>query len=570
MNEQKSAYIVSSLKYRPQTFDQVVGQDHISRTLKNAVLRQRLANGYLFTGPRGVGKTTTARILAKSLNCENPQDANPCNQCNHCEEITAGRNLDVLEVDGASTRGIDAIRELREVVKYPPTNSKYRIYIIDEVHMLTKEAFNALLKTLEEPPPQVLFIFATTEPQKVPLTILSRCQRYDFRRISVELMAQHLQNVAGQEGFEVDDEALRLLARKGGGSVRDSMSLLDQVAALADKKINHALVREVLGILDSQVYYDLTDLIVGADTAALMSYLRDLLEQGISINEFLLGMTEHFRNLLIMKVSGDANLLELSDTEIEKLRVQVEDLEERDLIRQQNILQQTQRDMRNASNQTVALELMILKMARLTGALTLDQIVSGKVAGSAQSDKPEGKKEQTKLEIPPPPLEKVVKEAEDKQKASVPPPQAPVPEQMKEPVDSSEEPGDSEADPEPAVEKSSIDFDTIKAKWPAFVEAVNKESHTLGSFVAEGEPSSLEGNILELHFTAEQAYHIERLEKEQKRVEDVLEKVMGTGLKLKFVKNNDKAAKKAENDELLGHPTSQHVLNIFDGEIVDK
>ncbi len=569
MSDQQSAYIVSSLKYRPQTFDDVIGQEHITRTLRNAVIRERLANGYLFTGPRGVGKTTTARILAKSLNCEQPVDGNPCNSCNHCGEITGGRNLDVLEVDGASTRGIDAIRELREVVKYPPTSSRYRIYIIDEVHMLTKEAFNALLKTLEEPPPQVLFIFATTEPQKVPLTILSRCQRYDFRRIAVDQMSTHLEQISVAEGYQVQKDALRLLARKGGGSLRDALSLLDQVTALADKDITIELVRDVLGILDNEIYFTLLDLILARDDAQLLAYLKELLERGIAISEFLQGFSDHLRNLLINLVSGDASLLELSETEISSLQQQTEKLNERDLIRYQNMLQQAQRDLRTTSNQSVALELLLLKMSHLTSAVTLDSLMSGKQAVVPPQEKVSGaeSREQTALKIPPPPLPESTEPAAQKQAAPVQEPEPAPP--------AASPPPEPDPEPEPAPgagpeQGTQLDLDGIKSGWEAFLQVLNKESHSLRSFMSEGEPVGYADRKLEVHFSAEHAYHIERLEKDRHRIEEVLEKHYGDRIRIKYIKNNEKKPKKREDDEILGHPTSQHVLNIFNGEIIDK
>ena len=375
--QQDTAYIVSSLKYRPQTFEDVVGQDHVSRTLRNALQRKRLANGYIFTGPRGVGKTTSARILAKAINCENPSDGNPCNICNHCIEITAGRSIDVLEVDGASTRGIDAIRELREVVKYPPTNSNYRVYIIDEVHMLTKEAFNALLKTLEEPPPQVLFIFATTEPQKVPLTILSRCQRYDFRMISTETMVARLRMISENEGIQITDEGLALIARKAAGSLRDSLSLLDQVGAFTEDEASLELVRRVLGVLDVTIYFDIMHHIASQSADNLIVHVNTLIARGISISEFLAGLHEHIRNLLVIKVAGRTDFLDVSDADAEALNEQAGYFEERDLLRMQSIVTETVKDQRFVSNQLVSIELMLLKLVRLTRALDLDALLSG-------------------------------------------------------------------------------------------------------------------------------------------------------------------------------------------------
>jgi DNA polymerase-3 subunit gamma/tau len=247
------SYIVLARRYRPQNFDELIGQSHVALTLKNALALNRIAHAYLFSGPRGVGKTSAARILAKSLDCEKRKDHSPCNTCVSCEEITKGISMDVIEIDGASNRGIDEIRNLRENVKFAPVSGKYRIYIIDEVHMLTKEAFNALLKTLEEPPPHVIFIFATTEPYKVPLTIISRCQRFDFRRVSVNEIVKHLQYIAGKENIDVEDEALYLIAQASEGSMRDSQSLLDQAVSYSGKKIAKKDVQDFLGLTEEKL-----------------------------------------------------------------------------------------------------------------------------------------------------------------------------------------------------------------------------------------------------------------------------------------------------------------------------
>jgi len=249
------AYISFARKYRPQTFDEIIGQEHTCRTLKNAIKSGRVSHAYLFTGSRGIGKTSTARILAKALNCQNPTNYNPCNRCQNCIEITEGRSLDVSEIDGASNRGIDQIRDLRENVKYPPANSRYRIFIIDEVHMLTKEAFNALLKTLEEPPPHVVFIFATTEPMKVPPTILSRCQRFDFHRIPVLKIVEQLKKIANSEKVNVSDDILLLIAKKADGSLRDAESLFDQVVAFSEESPKIDEVQKLLGIIDSSYFF---------------------------------------------------------------------------------------------------------------------------------------------------------------------------------------------------------------------------------------------------------------------------------------------------------------------------
>ena len=584
-----------------------MGQDHVSRTLRNALLRQRLANGYLFTGPRGVGKTTSARILAKAINCENPQDGNPCNTCNHCVEITSGRSLDVLEVDGASTRGIDAIRELREVVKYPPTNSNYRVYIIDEVHMLTKEAFNALLKTLEEPPPQVLFIFATTEPQKVPLTILSRCQRYDFRMISTETMVARLKMISVKEGISISEEGLSLIARKAAGSLRDSLSLLDQVSAFTEDEASLDLVRRVLGVLDATIYFELMHNVASQSAADLMNQVNLLFSQGISISEFLHGLSEHIRNLLVVKVAGITGYLDVSDMDAKALEEQAGYFEERDLLRMQNIVTETIREQRFVSNQLVSVELMLLKLARSTRALDLDAILAGKsipVKAPPKSLPPKKETPPLSPESPPAPLksarssipespssepgtqastERVEPPAVDSQLPPVTPP-----DEAKTLEESS---GDEEKKPDsPPIEKvvpevppegeapieatpastdHQISLDSLMPQWEQFVERLGKISRSTSAFMSEGSPASFDKGCLTISFAPEQKYHIQTLNKNSNEIHQVAEDVFGMKLTVQLIEENGRKPKKRKEDEILAHPTSQHLLDIFDGEIID-
>ena len=639
MADQESAYIVSSLKYRPQTFEDVVGQDHVSRTLRNALKRHRLANGYIFTGPRGVGKTTSARIMAKAINCENPEDGDPCNVCNHCVEITGGRSLDVLEVDGASTRGIDAIRELREVVKYPPTNSNYRVYIIDEVHMLTKEAFNALLKTLEEPPPQVLFIFATTEPQKVPLTILSRCQRYDFRMISTDTMVARLKMISGTEGISVSDDGLALIARKAGGSLRDAQSLLDQVSAFAEDEATLDLVRRVLGVLDTSIYFDLFNFVANQAGGELITQANLLFSRGISISEFLSGLSEHVRNLLIVKVAGITTFLDVSDTDANALVEQAAYFEERDLLRLQTIVMETVREQRFVSNQLVSVELMLLKLARSTRALDLDAFLSGKTAPAkpvipmpevnkiaasetTASQKPTPVAEKPVVEPSAPPVaEKPTPEptpeptpaAVEQQSAAEPVPapvmetpvatpipapdepqpvveptlaavdetpvakpaatQAPVLEATPElEVASSTTDEDVSSDPiaeTQTAEPSDQDLQALLKNWDTFIEKLGKIGRSTGAFMSEGSPTSFVAGCLTVVFAPEQKYHIEMLNKNMQEVQDIASAVFGTKMTIKLLEQNGLKPKQRKEDEILAHPTSQHLLDIFDGEIID-
>jgi len=314
------SYLVLARKYRPQTFDQVVEQAHITRTLTNAISSDRVAHAILFSGPRGTGKTTVARILAKAMNCKEGPTAVPCNNCRSCNEITAGNAVDVYEIDGASNNSVDQIRELRENIKYMPAHSLYKIYIIDEVHMLSMAAFNALLKTLEEPPAHVMFMFATTEPHKIPITILSRCQRHDFRRISLDSISSHMALLCRQEGFEIAEDSLGVMAREAGGSMRDGLSLLDQIMTCTQGAMSHEQVLDLLGVIDRKILFDLAESILSSDIPAVLDLLDDIYDRGHDIKKLYADLLEHFRDLLVVAMGKKVDkLVDLPSGEIEQL-----------------------------------------------------------------------------------------------------------------------------------------------------------------------------------------------------------------------------------------------------------
>lgn len=303
-------YINLARKYRPQTFDDLIGQEHVQRTLKNAISEHRIAQAYLFAGPRGVGKTSAARILAKALNCEKGPTPEPCDNCELCREITIGTSMDVVEIDGASHTQVDNVREIRDAVKYMPTKGKYKVYIIDEVHMLSTAAFNALLKTLEEPPLHTIFIMATTEPRKLPLTVISRCQRYEFRPISLELVANRLRTVAEKESIQIDDECLQMLAMRSEGSLRDGLSLLEQAASFSGNRITKAVLEELLGILPKEQLYKLVEKILKRDAGGTLKLIDELYSSGFDVRFIVEALALHFRNLVVLKVSPELiNLL---------------------------------------------------------------------------------------------------------------------------------------------------------------------------------------------------------------------------------------------------------------------
>ena len=370
-------FVVTARKWRPTRFEDVVGQAHVTATLRNAIKGNRLAHAYLFSGPRGVGKTTTARLLAKTVNCAHPAGENPDNTCESCREITEGRSFDVLEIDGASNRGVEEIRNLREAVRYPPAKGRYKIYIIDEVHMLTKEAFNALLKTLEEPPTHVLFIFATTEIHKVPATILSRCQRFDFRRIGVSEIAANLKGIAGEEGIQIDDDALLLVARRGDGSLRDAQSIFDQVVSLCGRTITHRQIVEALNIVDEELYFRVTDLVKKRDAHGGILLVEELLANGHDIKEFLAGLVEHLRNILVAKTTGSTALIEASDLYRARYGEEATAFTVADLLRHIRLVNSTETAIRWSTHPRFRLEADMVQLITMPGAADVTEIVEG-------------------------------------------------------------------------------------------------------------------------------------------------------------------------------------------------
>jgi DNA polymerase-3 subunit gamma/tau len=375
------SYLVLARKWRPQSFEDIAGQEPITRTLQNAIRANRIAHAYLFTGVRGVGKTTAARILAKALNCEKGPTPRPCNQCSHCEQITHGNSIDVLEIDGASNRGIDEIRQIIENVRYQPAQCRFKIYVIDEVHQVTKDAFNALLKTLEEPPPSVKFILATTEPHRLPETILSRCQRYDFRRITLREIVHRLAEISQKEGLKITEGALVLLAREADGSMRDAQSLLEQVLACAQPgneaaaAVDERLLQEILGVGERQVLYDLSAAVLQGDAGGCVELIGRVVGEGRDLCRLSRELVEHFRNLLVVRLLGrTANsaktpaqdqLLDLPDQEIEDLRAQVADLSVETLLDYFDFMANGDDEVTHSANPRFALETTLVRLATL-------------------------------------------------------------------------------------------------------------------------------------------------------------------------------------------------------------
>ncbi len=370
------AYIVTARKWRPQRFSDVVGQEHITTTLKNAIKNNRIAHAYIFTGPRGVGKTTTARILAKSLNCLNPIDNEPCNECDMCKSIQTNQSLDIIEIDGASNRGIDEIRTLRDSVKYAPTNGKYKVYIIDEVHMLTRESFNAFLKTLEEPPSYIIFIFATTDIHKVPLTIISRCQRFDFRRIQLDTIKDQLQKIADTDKIKIDDKTLTIIAKKSDGALRDAESFFDQVVSFCGNDVDSETVSKMLNLVDDEVYFILSDAVLQKNFKAVFEVTNIIYEHGWNFTDFMEGLMEHFRNIMTVILSNSADLVETADLYKSRYLEYRNKFSEGDILRLLNFLNKTQQELRYTQNQKLKIEISLSQLIGLEKSSTITELIS--------------------------------------------------------------------------------------------------------------------------------------------------------------------------------------------------
>lgn len=369
-------YLIYARKYRPQTFEEMIGQKPIVRTLQNAIKNNRVAQAYIFSGMRGVGKTTAARILAKALNCQQGPTPTPCNKCEFCKEINEDHSIDVLEIDGASNRGIDEVRSLREGVKYKPIRSRYKVIIIDEVHMLTREAFNALLKTLEEPPPHTVFIFATTEFHKVPATIVSRCQHFEFKKISQKEIIKHLIDITQKEKIEVSSYGLNLIAEAADGSLRDAQSLLDKAVAFSGEIIRDEDLKEVLGTISREILFSFSKAILEEKPEEIFNLVEKVVEYGYDLRFFYKELIQHFRNMLLVKsVKSPQDLLPLNEEEIDDLNKEAEKASREELLRYLVVLQGGEQELKFSSHPRIYLEVFLIKLCHFKKIVDMKDII---------------------------------------------------------------------------------------------------------------------------------------------------------------------------------------------------
>ncbi len=609
------AYEVTARKWRPQAFDGVIGQDHVTTTLKNAIQAGQIAHAYLFAGPRGVGKTTTARILAKALNCVDGPTVTPCNACTFCHEISEGRSVDVLEIDGASNNRVEQVRShLLESVKYTPSQGKHKIYIIDEVHMLTKEAFNALLKTLEEPPAHVYFIFATTDPRKVLPTVLSRCQRFDFRRISGPTIVEHLAMISEKSGYDVQREALALIARRVDGSMRDAESLLDQVVAFGGSGLTASEAAEVLGIVDQDVYFELLDTVADQDVPKGLDLVDRIFRQGHDLEEIILGILEHLRNLLVVKAAPEVEAL-IGDAalELDRYRVQVERFDTEDLLRLSQLATQMEEAVKQSALPRVQLETGIVRMIRMSRSVNLTDIMTrlsemARRVGSQEDDvdatevaSPEGTSPPAISRDSSPEDEPVASQEATDSAASAsetattlssPSAAAPSsPSAAAPPSPSSEAPSVRTADPprdaapstsvqevpDPAASAGSststtiapkLDLRTVRNRWSAVVEEVTRQRSVLGGQLKEAEltgwsPAGDAGSggpaTITLRFAPEQNFLKQRAEKRENAalIQSVCSDTLGVRVRIICEIGESDAAKDTAPETVDGTGTDE-------------
>ena len=569
------AYVVIARKWRPTTFTDVIAQQHISQTLENAIESGRISHAYLFSGPRGIGKTSMARIFAKALNCEKGPTKTPCNTCSNCTEITGGRSLDVVEIDGASNRGIDEVRSLRENVRYMPVQGKSKIYIIDEVHMLTKEAFNALLKTLEEPPEHVVFIFATTEPHKLPATILSRCQRFDFRLIPLEEIQKQLAMICESEKISIDEESLFLIAKRGDGSMRDAQSFLDQITSFCGNSISKEQVQTVFGLVNQDLLFQISEAILRKSTKDGVTIAGEIIAAGYDLKEFFASLIEHLRNLLVVGITGDTALVESTDATRKQYGDLASSFSEEDILRLLSIATEAFYSIKKGGSPQINLELTLIKMIKMEQSVRISDIVERLEGITGSSGRPVSDQASS-----------LRKKSFDKQsqKASTSGPRKLENHSSGEKTEILFNASDQSFDRSQSQGSDSADLEEIRQKWNDILEMVKKSKPDLAAVLQTSRLTALNGNNLEITFpnhSESNAPYINAIKNQpyiQDTISAVMKKTIQVTLQLDVSKTESTESTESpanqSNEDILksaeeSNPIIGEIVNMFDAQIVD-
>ena len=523
------SYIVLARKWRPQGFNNLVGQEAVVKTLQNALSSDKIVHAYLFSGPRGVGKTSSARILAKALNCEQRTDSDPCNKCQSCLAITKGASIDVFEIDGASNTSVDSVRELRETVKYAPSGSKYKIYIIDEVHMLSTQAFNALLKTLEEPPPHVIFIFATTEPKKIPSTILSRCQHHAFRRISKKAIREQLEQIVASEKIKIIETALEMIAKAADGSMRDALTLLDQASSFNDD-VTEKELEILLGLPESDVILGLSKAILAGNISESLNIIKKLADRGSDLRQIARELVEHFRNIAIVKVTEDAEaLLEFTKEEVQILHQHSSNVSIEQITLLLSELLKLEGEVKNAINPRYTLEMGLLRTSFVKGMTSIENII--KLIGDSE-----------------------FKDIDNKPSSQQP--------------DQPEKKTDEPIKTDDGTMATSQDMTAI---WKSLLDKIDSEDHLLSCKLSEAKVVSLNSRELAIGFNGGMSVLATSIEISFSVINPILKQISGHNLKLKILslpKNKSKNNIKEMKEEVFSEPIVKDAMKHFNSSLI--
>lgn len=537
-------YLIYARKYRPKTFEEMIGQKPVVQTLQNAIKNNRVAQAYIFSGMRGVGKTTAARILAKALNCQHGPTPTPCNKCEFCRAVDEDRSVDVLEIDGASNRGIDEVRSLREGVKYKPIYSRYKVIIIDEVHMLTREAFNALLKTLEEPPPHTIFIFATTEFHKVPATIVSRCQHFEFKKISQKEIINHLLSITQKENITISSYGLNLIAEAADGSLRDAQSLLDQAVAFSGEHINDDDLKEILGVMNREILFEFSSAIIQEKPNRIFSLVEKVIDNGYDLRFFHKELIQHFRNmLLVSSVKKPQEFLPLREEDVQKLKEETEKASSEEILRYLVALQQGEQGLRFSSHPRIYLEVLLVKLCHFKKVTPLKDILLELEQMKKGILNPQPAQNLT-------PISPLGGEEEEKGDESIPPSQ---------------------------VQGAAREKEQEKDIYAELLERVQKEKSFLAALLSQSSSFKFrdkddgEGSkILEIFFSGGKKFFMDTIQKQRKVLEKMASEIAGAKVEVKLLEEivEEEGKREREVEKALKDPTVQNFMDMFKAQIL--